>query len=120
MKLNRMFVTAAAFSFTLGISSYVLAQDQRPAPAPQEQQAPAKSMTVQGELVKVDADAKTITVKATDGSEVQFTYNDKTEVKGAGESVAGLATQAGSKVSVDFTTEGSKKIATRIEVQSKQ
>ena len=117
MKFNRMLVTASAFSFVLGASSYALAQD-KPAPAPQEQAA-AKSMTLQGELVKVDADAKTITVKGSDSKEVLFTYNDKTEVKGAGD-VAGLATAAGSKVSVEFTPEGGKKIATRIEVQSKQ
>ena len=121
MKLNRMIVTASAFSFALGVSSLAYAQQQAPpaqSPPPASQSESAKTMSLQGELVKVDADAKTISVKTADGAEVLFTYNDKTEVQGARE-IAGLATQAGSKVTVQYTADKDKKIATRIEVQPK-
>ncbi len=39
-------------------------------------------MTAKGELVKVDADAKTITIKGADGVETEFAYSATTEVKG--------------------------------------
>jgi len=111
-------ITAAALTFALGVSSQALAQAQ-PAPAPQQERA-AKAMTAQGELVKVDADAKTITIKSADNAELQFAYNDRTEVQGAREGVAGLATKAGSKVTVQYTESGGTKTATRIEVQAQQ
>ena len=61
-------------------------------------------MTAKGELVKVDADAKTITIKGADGVETEFAYTATTEVKGGRDGVAGLATKSGSKVTVHFTT----------------
>ena len=73
-------------------------------------------MTAKGELVKVDADAKTITIKGADGVETEFAYSATTEVKGGAEGVAGLATKSGSKVTVHFTTDMGKKTATKIEV----
>ena len=45
-----------------------------------------------------------------------FAYNDTTEVAGGREGVAGLATKAGSKLTVHFTTDMGKKTATKIEV----
>jgi hypothetical protein len=89
-----------------------------PAPIQQEQKAPAaKAETVKGELVKVDDAAKTISVKGADGVETVFAYNDRTEVTGAGEGIAGLATKAGTKVTVRFTSDMGTKTATKIEVQ---
>ena len=76
----------------------------------------AKAETVKGELVKVDADAKSITIKGADGVETQFAYNDTTEVAGGRDGVAGLATKAGSKVTVHFSGTGATKTATKIEV----
>lgn len=100
------------------------AQSPSPSPAPAPTQAPAPStaepkaekMTAKGELVKVDADAKTITIKGADGVETEFAYSATTEVKGGAEGVAGLATKSGSKVTVHFTTDMGKKTATKIEV----
>ena len=73
-------------------------------------------MTAKGELVKVDADAKTITIKGADGVETEFAYTATTDVKGGPDGVAGLATKSGSKVTVHFTTDMGKKTATKIEV----
>jgi hypothetical protein len=92
-------------------------QPERARPAAQ-----AKSAQIQGDLTNVDAAAKTITVKVADGSEMQFAYNDKTEVTGAKDGVAGLATAKDSRVTVHFNDEAGAKVkqATRIIVQPKQ
>ena len=76
----------------------------------------AKAEVAKGELVKVDADAKSITIKGSDGIETVFAYNDATEVAGGRDGVAGLATKAGSKVTVHFTSAAGAKTATKIEV----
>jgi hypothetical protein len=94
---------------------------QAPAPtperAPMAQERSARAETAKGELVKVDADAKNITIKGADGVETVFAYNDTTEVAGGRDGVAGLATKAGSKVTVHFTSAAGAKTATKIEVQ---
>ena len=66
--------------------------------------------------MSVDDVAKSITIKDDTGAELKFTYDDKTDVSGAREGVAGLATRAGSKVTVKFKEDAAGKLATKIEV----
>ena len=73
----------------------------------------------QGQLLKVDANAKTIEIRTAQG-EMQFSYTDDTKVTGANEKVAGLATMAGTNVTVHYTVKQQDKVATQIEVQKKQ
>src|SRR5260370_38494595 len=58
----------------------------------------------QGQLLKVDANAKTVAIRTAEGAQIQFSYTDGTKVTGAGESVAGLAPMAGTAVAVQFIT----------------
>lgn len=111
---TRTLVAAAAITFVVGITQ-ASASLQTPAP---QQAAPAQAMSAQGELVKVDVDAKTIAIKSSDGVELQFTYNELTQVKGAQENVAGLASKTGTKVTVQYTVDKDTKTATSIEVQA--
>jgi hypothetical protein len=98
---------------------------QAPAPAPgtsagdTKADKSAKAQTLKGELVKVDADAKTITVKGADGVETEFAYTATTNVPGGSEGVSGLATKSGSKVTVHYTNDMGKKTATKIELADK-
>lgn len=127
---KRTFVMLSAVGL-LSVPAYVAAQDPQPqppsqpsTPAPRPEPAPAapmpsdsaKSQTVKGELVSVDDAAKSITIKDDKGTEQKFTYDDKTDVSGAREGVAGLATRAGSKVTVKYTDGAAGKLATKIEV----
>ena len=48
-----------------------------------------------------------------------FSYTEDTEVTGAQQGVAGLATKAGSPVVVHYTSSGDSKIAKKIEVQDR-
>ena len=108
------------------VPALAAAQSPSPSPSPAPTQAPApstaepradKAQTAKGELVKVDADAKTITIKGADGVETEFAYTATTDVPGASEGVAGLATKSGWKVTVHYTTDMGKKTASKIEVQ---
>ena len=67
-------------------------------PAGEPPAAQAQASSASGELVKVDATAKSITVKAS-GKDEQFTFNDQTKITGA-QGAAGLATMEGSQVTV--------------------
>jgi hypothetical protein len=73
--------------------------------------------TAQGQLMKVDATAKTIAIRTAQGATMQFSYNDDTRVVGADQGVAGLATRAGANLSVQFVKNGQDNVATQIEVQ---
>ena len=87
-----------------------LAQEAAPAP---------KAEIAMGELVSVDTSAKTISVRPQKGDPMVFTYTDATKGSGAGDSVAGLATMAGTSVTVHFTKQQQKNVASQIEVQKK-
>lgn len=134
--LKRSFIVLSTAAL-LAVPAYVLAQDpprprdpsspaspqtpspatpQTPAPMPQER-ASAKTLTAKGEIVSVDDATKTLTIKDETGADMKFTYDDKTDVSGAKEGIAGLATQTGSKVTVKYSGEGAIKTATKIEVQ---
>ena len=93
-------------------------QSEPPAAAAPAQGAPkADAAVARGELVKVDADGKKITVKGADGVETEFAYNDATEIAGGRDGAAGLATKSGSMVAVAYTTDNGVKTATKIEIQ---
>ena len=85
-------------------------------------QAPPARVAAQAEdaldVVKVDATAKTITVKA-DGRDQQFTFNEATKISGA-QGPAGLATMEGSQVTVTYTTKDRVMTATEIRVSAKK
>ncbi len=73
-----------------------------------------------GQLMKVDAETKTLTIRDMAGQSAEFKYNDDTKVTGSQRDVAGLATMSGEQVTVHYTTQGSDKIATEIAVQPRQ
>lgn len=127
------FVTAVAMS--AGLAQLAAAQNP-PSPPPTEQpatppatdttaQAPASTtadqkMKMSGELLSVDPTTKMLTIKADDGRESKFSYNDQTVISGVKEQAAGLATAAGSKVTVEYTGSGDSMVATKIKVTPKK
>jgi hypothetical protein len=87
-----------------------------PAPLPQPSAQRQQTQTARGELASVDATAKMITIKPTEGAEQKFQYSDATKVTGDRAGVAGLATLNGKQVVVHFSTQGANRVATEIEV----
>jgi len=97
----------------LAIASYTFAAQS----APSSQAPPAQQeKAFQGTLVKVDADAKTLTVKGADNKDMVFHYTEKTEVVGS-ENVQGLAGKSGSKLNLTYTVDRGNNIATHIEMR---
>jgi len=94
---------------------------QPPAQPPAQQQpsqAKPQAQIARGELSSIDATAKMLTIKPTDGAEQKFQYTDETKVTGARGGVSGLATMSGKQVVVHFTSQGANRVATEIEVQA--
>jgi len=94
-----------------------------PRPAPQAATA-SPTMNVEGELVRVDATAKTISIKNEKGDQLDFKYTDATLVTGSDAKVAGLATMSGTPVTIHYTKvevagEPAANVASRIEVRKK-
>src|SRR5262249_53766973 len=129
------FVTAVALS--AGLAQLAAAQNPPSPPPPTEQpstpppaqdpnaQSPAMSASahaqkMSGELLSVDPTTKMLTIKADDGRESKFSYNDQTVISGVKEQAAGLATAAGSKVTVEYTGSGDSMVATKIKVTPKK
>ena len=89
-------------------------QAERSAPMAQTQETP---QIFEGELMKVDATAKTLSVKNSQGQEIEFRYSDQTLITGADGGVEGLATKSGTPVSVHFDT--ATRTAAKIELKQR-
>ena len=121
-------IASLSLASSLVLAGAALAQDPAPAPRPdtsqtqpavpsQDDDQSAKKETASGTLTKVDADKKTLSVKSADGAEMTFSYDATTEITGDQKGEQGLATAEGSMVTVHYSTEGAKKVASKIEVQ---
>lgn len=88
-----------------------------PAPARVQDQA-QQALSVEGELLRVDAEAKHFWVRTAEG-EKQFSFNDETDITGEGRNVEGLATMTGTRVKVEYKAEGTTAVATKIEIQAR-
>jgi Cu/Ag efflux protein CusF len=109
---RRLLIGLALATLTFGA---VPALAQQPDSRGAQQQ---DARVAQGQLVKVDASAKTIAIKTSAG-QMMFRYTDKTTVTGAEGEVAGLATKAGAEVSIKYVQENKENVATEIQVQTK-
>ena len=109
-------IGAVALAFTAFIGTQHAVAQQNDSQAPSQAQA---STTAQGELLKVDPTAKTLTVK-TAAADMEFHYNDQTKITGSQRGAAGLATMTGSQVTVQYKKDGADNMATSIEVRAAQ
>lgn len=109
-------VTAICVAAMLVIVPLAQGQGQeRPAPAPPAQ---AAEKVFQGQLTKVDANAKAIMVKGAD-AEMTFEYTDATQIVGS-PNVQGLAGKTGTDLKVTYRDAGGKHTATKIETVEKK
>jgi len=96
-------------------------EEQNPQAA-QEEAAPQEEtlQLAEGSLSRVDAEKQFIWIKTQDGKELQFSYNQATQIEGTDQTVEGLAKMSGSDLKVHYRTEGGANIAVRIEVQGQK
>lgn len=85
-----------------------------PAGAAQEQNV------AQGQLLRLDLNAKKIVIKTETGSQMQFEYTEQTVVSGADESVEGLGTETGTFVTVKYEKQETRMLAMQVEVHKRQ
>ncbi len=71
----------------------------------------------EGELVKVDLENQTLTIKMENGDEMQFLYNSDTAVEGRENGIQGLSSDAGTRLTVRYTEDSGKRIATKIAIK---
>jgi len=110
-------LTVTALSVAVMLVALPLAYGQQEkAPAP----APAPEKVFQGQLTKVDASAKSITVKGAGDAEMTFDYTDATQIVGSEKNVQGLAGKTGTDLRVTYREAGPKRTATKIETLEKK
>ena len=80
----------------------------------------AQNKTATGELAKVDAAAKEITIKGPDNKDMVFTYNDATQMSGVDGGAQGLTGKAGATLRVTYQERDGANLASKIEVQEKK
>src|SRR6185503_12252517 len=107
-------IAAAAIVAFVGLPLAANAGQAAP-PADPPAGAAQQASSASGELVKVDATAKTLTIKAS-GKDEQFTFTETTKITGA-QGAAGLATMEGSQVTVMY---GKDRVASEIRVTPKK
>lgn len=112
--LGVVFILMTGCSETQKQTSIEKAQPD-PAAVAQTQETP---QIFEGELMKVDVTAKTLSVRNSQGLENEFRYTDQTVISGADGGVEGLATKSGTPVSVHFDT--ATRTAAKIEVRQRQ
>ena len=86
--------------------------------APPAQAQPEK--VFQGQLTKVDASAKMISVKGAGDMEMTFALTDTTQVIGSEKDVQGLAGKTGSELKVTYRDVAGKHTATKIEIAERR
>ena len=102
---SRMFVLTATL-FLASSAEMALTQNATTTPS-------TSTHAIAGDLEKVSADGKEITVKTADGTEKVFKVTGKTTVDGAKD--VALATKEGAHVVVHYTAKGAEETATGIE-----
>lgn len=117
-------VMALSVAVMLAALPVAYAQDKGAPPekgAPPAPPAQAAEKVFQGQLEKVDAQAKSITVKgAGNAPAMTFLYTDATQVTGSEKDVQGLAGKTGTDLRVTYREAGGKATATRIETVEKK
>jgi len=109
-------LTAICAVFVMALSLTATPLQNPPQPAPGQQAPAAAEKTFQGQLSKVDATTKEITLKGTDNKEMIFTYNDQTQMTGVDNAPQGLSGKTGSNMKVTYRENRGSNVATQIEV----
>ena len=81
---------------------------------PIHQQSQPESI-IEGLLVQLDSNARLLTLKAAD-KEMQFSFNEQTQVVGPEKDGKPVAVKQGSKLKVHYRVDQNTNMATRIEV----
>jgi Cu/Ag efflux protein CusF len=121
-RLTTLMAVCAVFVLTLSLTTFAQAPQNPPAanPPAAQQAPPSAEKTFSGQLSKVDATAKEITLKSTDNKEMIFSYNDQTKMTGVDNGAQGLAGKTGANLKITYRENRGANLATQIEVQGQE
>jgi hypothetical protein len=102
-----------------GALTPVAASPQQPAPPATQHERAKDPDPVKGEIVSVNTSTKTLIIKTAPDSDMTFSYSGETEIVGADKGTEGLATKAGTIVTVTYTVHGTANVAIKIVVEPK-
>jgi Cu/Ag efflux protein CusF len=106
--MKKFLLATAAIAVALAVALPARAEGEKKAEKPKKQQ-------YTGEVTKVDAAGKSITVKKGEGDEKTFGVADKAKVATKDKEAAELSDlKVGDKVTVHYTEEGGKDVAHKI------
>jgi hypothetical protein len=103
-----------------GTLTPAMASPQQPAPPATQHERAKDPDPVTGEIVSVNTNDKTLVVKSGGDNDIKFSYSEETEIVGADKGTEGLATKAGTMVTVTYTVHGTANVAVKIEVLPKK
>jgi hypothetical protein len=112
--MKKLTTTAICVAVMLVVLPLAFAQEKAAPPAQ------AAEKVFQGQLIKIDPNAKWIMVKGAANTEMTFEYTDTTQVIGAEKNVQGLAGKTGTELKVTYQEAGGKNRATKIETVQKK
>jgi len=108
-------LTATAICVAVTLLALPMTYGQAAPPAQAQQ-----DKVFQGQLTKIDANAKSISVKGTGDMEMTFEYTDATQVVGSEKNVQGLTGKTGTDIKVTYRDAAGKHTATKIETLEKR
>lgn len=103
-----------------GALAPAIASPQQPAPPATQHERAKEPESVRGVIASVNTSTKTLVVKTNADSEMTFSVSPETEIVGAEKGEEGLATKAGTIVTVTYTVHGTANVAVKIEVEPKK
>ena len=118
-RMTTLTAVCSVLVLTLSLTAFSVQNPPQPAPGgnpPAAQAPPSAEKTYSGQLAKVDATAKEITLKGADNKEMIFVYDDKTQITGV-EGPQGLGGRTGAELRVTYRENRGANLATKIDVQ---
>jgi len=113
--MTRLLLT---LSFGLVLISFApLVQADDPQKSTEQSQTQTEGQSVIGDLKSIDTDAKKLVITASGGNDMEFLYDESTEIVGAGGTVEGLSASTGTRVKVFYKEEGGQNKATKVKVK---
>jgi hypothetical protein len=92
---------------------------QSQVPPPQDTHTASETKVARGQLMRVDTDARTISIQSEQGAPMVFRYTETTRVVGEERGVPGLATKTGDQVTVRYAQQDKDNVASEIEIGKK-
>jgi len=112
--MTRLLLTLSFGLVLISFAPLVQADDPQ---SSQQSQTQAQEKSAIGDLKSVDSTAKKLVLTTSEGTDMEFMYDDQTQIEGASGTVEGLSANTGTRVKVFYKEDNGQNKATRIKVK---